>query len=327
MTAVLHQPVPIVGWEASRDQWLAARRRGLGASDVAAILGFSNWHSPWQVWAEKTGTWAPDDAPSEASDLGNDLEPWILQQAGERLGVTVGRSPHRLYAHPEHGWRMASPDGTTSTGTLVEAKTAGLAGGFGVPEGWSEDTVPLGYELQVRWQMHVTGRDQVVIAALVANLGFRLYPIDRDLTVENDMVAQVSEWWQRHIVAGEEPPLGANDADAIKSLYPAASGGQIDLDATDAPTLLMRYREARETEGRAKRSKEEAGTAIKALLKDNTTGRINGRTEVTWGEKTNSINWQQLALDLAAKHGLQLPDPETYRRPPTRSLNVKEVAA
>ena len=324
MTATITQPVPVIGWDSTRAQWLKARTGGLGASDVAAILGFSKWHTPWQVWAEKTGTHRPDDTPSEAADLGNELEPWLLNKAATSLGRPVGRTPHKTYAHPEHQWRMASPDATSGP-DLIEAKTAGLAGGFGVPEGWTADTVPLGYELQARWQMHVLGRDRVWIVALIANLGFRMYPIDRDVAIENDMVTQVDEWWQRHIVAGEEPPLGAGDADVIKSMYPSATGGQVDLDDTDAAVLLMRYREARDTESAGKKAKEEAGTAIKALLGDNSTGRIDGREAVTWLDQDNGTDWRTYAVDMAAANGLELPDPEPYRRPRKRTLKVKDL--
>jgi predicted phage-related endonuclease len=38
-----------------RERWLAERRKGIGSSDAAAILGVHPYKSAYAVWAEKTG--------------------------------------------------------------------------------------------------------------------------------------------------------------------------------------------------------------------------------------------------------------------------------
>ena len=45
----------------SQIDWLKERQKGIGGSDVAAILGMSPWRTPYQVWEEKT---TPIDAVS-----------------------------------------------------------------------------------------------------------------------------------------------------------------------------------------------------------------------------------------------------------------------
>ena len=40
--------------QVNRDQFLAGRKKGIGGSDVAAILGFSPYKSPYQLWLDKT---------------------------------------------------------------------------------------------------------------------------------------------------------------------------------------------------------------------------------------------------------------------------------
>jgi predicted phage-related endonuclease len=45
--------------EASREEWLAARRLGIGGSDIGALLGASPWSTPLDVWADKTGQAEP----------------------------------------------------------------------------------------------------------------------------------------------------------------------------------------------------------------------------------------------------------------------------
>jgi putative phage-type endonuclease len=319
--------VPVLGWEARRPRWLAARRTGLGASDIAAILGFSQYRTPWQVWAEKTDTHRPDDQPSAAADLGNALEPWLLEQACELLDRPVTRTPHQLYAHPEHVWRLASPDGwVAADGRLVETKTAGLASGFGPPIGWTDDRFPLGYELQCRWQMHVTGAPAVELVALVANLGVVRHTVVRDIGIENDLVTQVERWWSRHVVAQVEPPLDAPDNEVLAAMYPQPTRAQVDLDLTDACDHIFAYLDARRREGTARREKETAGAALKRLLGEHSEGRIGGQTAVTWNAKKGEVEWPRLVADLAERAGVEQPDPDTYRKPDSRSLSVKEFS-
>ena len=34
----------------SREEWLAARNEGIGASEVASVLGLNPWETPYQLW-------------------------------------------------------------------------------------------------------------------------------------------------------------------------------------------------------------------------------------------------------------------------------------
>ena len=57
----------------SRDEWLERRRKTIGGSDAAGIVGLSKWASPFSVWADKTGR-AEEKAATEAMRQGRDLE-------------------------------------------------------------------------------------------------------------------------------------------------------------------------------------------------------------------------------------------------------------
>jgi predicted phage-related endonuclease len=39
----------------TRTEWLMDRKKGIGGSDVATILGLNKWKAPYQLWLEKTG--------------------------------------------------------------------------------------------------------------------------------------------------------------------------------------------------------------------------------------------------------------------------------
>lgn len=346
-------PIPVVDWLATDDEWRAARRRGCSASDVAALLGFDRYATPWALWADKTGhPMAPVDEGNEAARLGTALEPWLLTMAGEIIGYNEAahRFPQRLYQHPGHAWRLCTPDGayyievlspqdTSFEIELVETKTAGLQ--TGRAHGWTDDSIPLGYELQTRWQMHVMGAPICHVVALVAGRGLCHYPIVRDLEIEAELVRQVDAWWTRHIIEGVEPPLSGRDSTIIAALYPRVERKTINLDGTDALTYWQAYREAHAEVTEAETRKAEAGTALKALLGDAHTGLVDGRPIATWGERKGRIDWESIAREL---YGLLTdalaPDPiitatalmlpkldelaEQRRGPTTRTLTVKE---
>ena len=61
--------------EMSREEWLEVRRKSIGGSDAASILGLNQYNSAYSLWCEKTGKITPEDISSkEAVRLGNDLE-------------------------------------------------------------------------------------------------------------------------------------------------------------------------------------------------------------------------------------------------------------
>lgn len=325
-------PVPVLGWDAPRADWLAARRQGLGASEVAAILGFSPYAdaTPWAVWAEKTGRLVLNaditgDQARAAAELGTELEPWLIAQAPRLIGLRTDRTPHQLYAHPEHGWRLCSPDAFAPVNALVEGKTAALLSRWMPIDDWLDGGVPLGYELQCRWQMHVMDRDRVFLVALVAGLGLIHRVVERDMPLEHEMVGQVSTWWHTHVVDGEEPPVGRLDAEVIGRVYsqpdPALTA---DLSGTEALEWCRAYLSALAEESQAAQRKDEYGARLKALLGNHCVGVQDGRKLVTWNPSKGRINWEQMARDLAAEAGVELPNPDDYRNP-GRTLSVKKL--
>lgn len=102
--------VPLVGHQADDAEWLAARRKGIGASEIGSIAGVPGaFSSPFALWWSKRLGWETER--TFAMKVGTALEPVIGQLFAEEYpGVILVRPAARLYHHPLHTWMLASPD-------------------------------------------------------------------------------------------------------------------------------------------------------------------------------------------------------------------------
>ena len=210
-----------------RDAWLELRRRGLGSSDAAAVLGVSPFATPLQVWAEKVGVVEP--APeSEAMRWGRILEPIVADEYARETGRELV-NPQTLYQHPDLPWCLATPDRLTADGRLVvEIKTASAYRA----EEWAEEP-PVHYQVQCQHLLAVLGLDLASLVVLVG--GQRL--LWRDLARNDKFIALMlereREFWRR-VELRDPPPPGAEDRELLRALYPRDTGATIELPAEAA---------------------------------------------------------------------------------------------
>jgi putative phage-type endonuclease len=230
-----------------RDDWLAWRRKGIGASDVAGILGISPWASPYSVWVDKTV--GGDDSDSEAMEAGRMLEPAIGPWFEQRTGLYVAAQQERC-THPMERWARATLDGTVYDHRHVspvivkawdvveyEACCADVPlGGLEIkttsdaPKKW-DDAIPTMYQAQAQFQMWVTGMERTWFAVLHANWGLRLrlYELPRDDEDIATIVARCERFWFDHVVAGQPPAVDGHDAttEALRRVEVEPSAGLI----------------------------------------------------------------------------------------------------
>lgn len=211
----------------ARAQWLEERRRGIGSSDVAAILGVApaSWGaSPHSVWLDKLG-WAAEREAAPEMAWGSDVEPAILRYVARAHELDI-RPNAELHRHPTEPWAVATPDALLWRGEptgVVEVKN------YGVSEGWGRDgdeagdeSVPAHVRLQAWHQQWVTGlRGESYIAASLWGRPPRLYPLRWEPRYEDVAVPQLRAFWA--LVEARTPPaVDASDAcrDALQRLCP-----------------------------------------------------------------------------------------------------------
>jgi len=269
--------------DADRDAWLAARRKGIGASEIAAVMGISPWESPFSLYWRKVNGW--DVEETEQMRTGTLLEPAIADWAAEEIDplgnlmfVAAG-----LYASTERPWQLATPDRLVyvactdcdgpgwacgvcdgsgvkgAPGAVLECKWTGSWDGWGEQE---TDDIPVHYRAQVQQQCDVMDVADWFLAVLGPS-GFRLYRGRRD---ERDLTTmrERGRRFMANLDAGVAPPLDEHHATltTVKRLHP-------DLDDTTAEIsdlLAAGYRRACDMHRTAKGLKARYEIALRAEM-------------------------------------------------------------
>lgn len=156
--------------------WREARKKGLGGSDMAPLLGISGWTTPVQLFNDKLGLVERvfDARSQRRMDRGHRLEPLVCHMAEEELGLKLYPA-EALVKHPRwsEGVRLlANPDRKVfhpEGDGIFEAKTTQLGGR--THHHFKEGQLDEGYALQVQHYMEVTDLDWCVIACLAGPAG------------------------------------------------------------------------------------------------------------------------------------------------------------
>ncbi|MEV1245167.1 YqaJ viral recombinase family protein [Nonomuraea sp. NPDC049750] len=98
----------ILGPDAPREAWLAARLPGITASEIAAVLGISPFESPFSLHWRKRGQLG-EQPDNDAMSLGRHLESWIADRY-QRDHPDVTLTLAGLYASTDRPWQMITPD-------------------------------------------------------------------------------------------------------------------------------------------------------------------------------------------------------------------------
>lgn len=293
---------------APRDVWLAARRNGIGGSDVSAILGMSRWSSARSVWLEKLG--APEQPASWPMIRGNHLEPalrdWYHMQTGQPV-VQVG-----LQQHIDQPWMQYSPDGFIGQFGLFEGKTTS----FFMRDEWDEEQVADHAELQVQWGLLVTGRlwaDVVVAISDDDPVIRRVYP---DKGLQASIREACQQFWNVNVADQVEPPVTWVDADAIKKEYPTVEK-TVHVGDSDLDEATKTHQHAAQVVKDYTQIKDTAATVIRNAMKTADHLVINGETAATWKQQSaRVVDMEALATDV---------DIEQYRK--DRTSRVLRIPA
>jgi len=189
-------------------KWLEERRKGIGGSDIAAIMGLSPFKTAYQVYREKRKE-VEDWQGNELTDWGKRMEPAIRQWYSDKTGRDV-RLPDKIMYHPQHPFMLASLDGFTDDGRVVEIKTARSGKNWGEPE---TNQIPDYYAVQVHHYMTITGFQVADIPVSIAGSSPSLYIVEADKEISEMIIEACAKFWER--VQSGNPPDPVTYADAV----------------------------------------------------------------------------------------------------------------
>ena len=207
-------------YEAQRRRWLEARKRGLGGSDAACILGLNPWKSNVQLWEEKTGRREAEDLSDKpAVSYGKQAEaPLRALFVLDHPEYAVGYDEFAMLSQPARPWLFATLDGDlteTATGRrgVLEIKTTEIQRSSGW-DAWN-DRVPEHYYAQILHQLLATGFDFAVLKAQIKwhkggelQVTTRHYTFDRAACLEdmNYLLEKETAFWAC-VTEARRPPL------------------------------------------------------------------------------------------------------------------------
>lgn len=200
--------------------------RLVSSSKVPAILGVSPWQSPFALWMEMSGRIPHEQADSPAILRGNLLENAVLDW-WEHQNAEAGRLRRQVARHLAE-WGIATLDGLTLCGDIVEAKTSSSW------DEWGEagtDQVPVNYLAQVLWQLALTpGADVAFVAVLGPFLDFREYVIQRaDYAEDIEATVKAARAFYDSLSDDVPPPLDDHVATlaTLRALHPDIERGAV----------------------------------------------------------------------------------------------------
>lgn len=289
----------LAGVKQRSPEWHELRALSIGSSDLPVLVGLSSFKSEYELALEKSGQMPPEERPADGTDpreVGELIEPVLLELYRRRTGRRA-RRVHRVIAHPDLPWAIASLDAETigeKPNRDVELKHSWAIR-------WSTKTLPEDVEVQVMWQMGVSGYRAADVMALVYGQP-RIVGVDFDESYFADLVAIATSFRERTAAGILPKPDGSESArHALTTRFPADDGTFL-ATSLETAAIAAELRDAKAAAAEAKARLGTAENAIRAVLGDATgMGVLDADGyRITWKRTADrtATDWKALALDL-----------------------------
>lgn len=268
------------------------REKGIGGSEIAAVMGLSPYESPFSIWHRKArpGSGFGEAEQNEAMYWGTVDEPNIARRYADlHPEYVVIEAP--LYTSKARPWQIASPDRIlvdveTGERSVLEIKTSRY------DDHW-RDGVPVHYVCQVLWYLDVLELDEAVLACRFGGAELREYAIRRD---DADMMAmrEAGAEFMRSLAAGEQPPLDGHTATyaTVKKIVEGVEDVDVEVSLEDAVAYAEAIRAAEAGEAALSLARSRVLAAIgtgKRAVWDGPEGRLTVATRTVRNGGTHSL--------------------------------------
>ena len=245
-------------------EWLRERQKGIGGSDVGAIMGVNQYKTAFNIYLEKTEPIIEVEKQSEAARQGTDFEDYVAMRFTEETGKKVRRDNRHLI-HKDYPFMVANIDRrVVGENAILECKTVTP---YNLKE-WEGEEVPASYMLQCQHYMAVTGAEKVYLAYLIFSTKFDYREIKRDEELIDIIIEAEKEFWK--MVQDKTPPAldGSSAAEKwVNEKYKKVNEGEtINLDSS-WKELLNKRKELKEYKDSVDKEIKEIENQLKQNIK------------------------------------------------------------
>ena len=301
----------------NREEWLKARKKGIGGSDAAAIIGLNPYSTAYSVWADKLDL-VPPKQDSEAMRQGRDFEDIVAHRFMEATGKKVRRK-NSIIRNPEYPFAHATVDRlVVGENAGLECKTTSSLNLKKFRDGEYHDT----YYCQCVHYMAVTGADRWYLAVLVLGKEFLWYTIERNQDEIDALMAEEKYFWETYVEQKKQPPVDGYKptTEAINTIYKDAISNETPVDLFGRESLFENLANVKAQIKELKCVQEEYEQTIKTDLGENETGQV-GRFLVSWKpQNRTTFDHKKFAAD---NPSVDLSD--YYKISTSRILRIKEA--
>ena len=215
----------------NKSHWHKLRLEHVGASEVAALFGHSDYLTEYGLYVMKRDGLEFGEE-TERQLLGNNLEAGIAKSIAQQEGWRIGKCKY-YYSVDGMG---ATPDYEIYESTksykvvaLLQIKNVSLDQWH---EKWINQQPPFAYQLQVQQEMACTDIDVAYIGACIGGSELRVWKYGKHEKAIAAIRRKTTEFWES-IKSGKEPDLSHRDLANVKRVY-QGGGESVNITRYDA---------------------------------------------------------------------------------------------
>ena len=296
-------------------EWLKERQKGIGGSDVGAILGVNKYKTPFEVYLDKTEPITEIGEQSESAYWGDQFEEVVAKEFEKRTGKKVRRD-RKHYQHKDYPFMVANIDRrVVGENAILECKTANQY----LANEWQDDEIPASYLLQVQHYLSVTGAEVGYIAVLIGGQKFIWKEVQRDEELIQMIIKAEKSFWKK--VEDKTPPSldGSSAAEKyLKEKYKEVEEGKSIELGFEYKEKIKNYLDMKEQLKNFESQVKEQENQIKFEI---------GEAEYAYAPGY-SLSWKKVSSNRVDTKKLKAEYPEIYtkvvKESISRKFNVKE---
>ena len=257
-------------------EWLLERQKGIGGSDIAALLGYNKWKNNIDVFLDKTKGNSILDNPK--MKVGRIMEDVIAKMFGEETGYKISKPKQMIYSHKDYDFLKASIDRfykMDNNKCVLECKNTEKY--LDEPEG--------SHFCQLQWYLGILNIDYGAICYLQAGWKLNYFEYKKDDDFFELMKNTAIEFWNNHILTGTPPKLVRGED--VAKLYPIANNNLVEasnIDFSDYDYLKKLQKQQKELENEIELYRDK----FKLRIGENEGLCYNGKPLITF--KTSEVN-------------------------------------